>query len=84
MSFSKSDLIDEVSAVTSLPKTKVKEVLTAAFDSITAKGEAQIHGFGTFKTQERAARTGRNPKTGEPISIAATTKLTFNATKRKD
>jgi DNA-binding protein HU-beta len=36
-------------------------------------------GFGTFKSSKRAARTGKNPKTGEPLKIAATTVPKFSA-----
>lgn len=82
MSFSKGALIEVVGNRTGIPQTKVKEVLTAAFDVITEQGEAVIHNFGVFKTKERAERVGRNPITGEPMKIPAKTVLTFKATKR--
>lgn len=40
-----------------------------------------IHGLGTFKVKERAARKGRNPKTGEEVTIAASKKVAFSASK---
>ncbi len=60
-------------------------VVEAVFDTITktlAKGEeVAIAGFGVFKTVKRAARMGINPKTGEKIQIAASTKPKFRAGK---
>ena len=45
-----------------------------------AKGEdVRLAGFGAFETRERAARTGRNPQTGEEIAIAASTSVGFKA-----
>jgi DNA-binding protein HU-beta len=52
------------------------EIITAA----VAKGEdVALVGFGTFKPAKRAARTGKNPKTGEVLNIAATTVPKFSA-----
>ena len=45
------------------------------------KGKVQLVGFGTFETTERAARTGRNPQTGETIEIKASTAPKFKAGK---
>ena len=63
--------------------TAAEEILTAALDVIgeqLAKGEeVRLAGFGTFETRERAARTGRNPQTGEEIAIAASTSVGFKA-----
>lgn len=61
------------------------EAVDAIFDTITktlSRGEeVAIAGFGTFKVAKRAARMGRNPKTGESIQIAASTKPKFRAGK---
>ncbi|MBK5912981.1 DNA-binding protein [Rhodocyclus purpureus] len=73
----KSDLIDAIAARTDLSKAAAGKALDAVVDSIVeavAKGETvNLVGFGAFKATARAAREGKNPKTGEKISIAATT-----------
>lgn len=60
---------------------KIGDVVDAVFESITdelsAGRDVSYTGFGTFKVQERAARTGRNPQTGEPMQIAASKTVTF-------
>jgi DNA-binding protein HU-beta len=57
-------------------------VFTVSLSSILANGsEVTLIGFGSFKITERAARTGRNPKTGEPIQIPASKVPTFKAGK---
>lgn len=48
-------------------------------DALEETGKATIRGFGTFKVTSRAARTGRNPKTGEPVDIPAQDTITFKA-----
>ncbi len=72
---SKSDIVDKVAAEAGITKTQASTALDAAVNSITAslkKGErVTLVGFGTFSTSQRKARTGRNPKTGEPVKIAA-------------
>ncbi len=45
---------------------------------LTSGDEIRIHGFGTFKTAERAARTGRNPRTGEAVKVAARRVVKFS------
>jgi nucleoid DNA-binding protein len=56
------------------------EVVTRAIRSLANRNEkVTIRDFGTFKVQHRAARTGRNPRTGEPLPIAAKDVLTFKA-----
>jgi len=64
-------------------KRQAEEALNAVLDSIVAgvkKGEkVQIIGFGTFEVKERAARMGRNPKTGESMPIPASKTLGFKA-----
>ena len=81
----KQDLINKVSTETGLSKADAKNAVEAVFGSIKAaltEGDiAQFIGFGTFKVTDRAARTGRNPKTGEEIQIAASKVPTFKAGK---
>ncbi|MGB9885777.1 MAG: HU family DNA-binding protein [Moorellales bacterium] len=77
----KMDLINSVAEKTEMTKKDAEKVINAVFDSIgeaLANGEkVQLVGFGTFEVRERAARTGRNPRTGEEISIPATRVPTF-------
>jgi DNA-binding protein HU-beta len=63
-------------------KRAAQEAVDAVLDSI-AKGVkkdkvVQLIGFGTFKVSKRAARKGRNPKTGEPLKIAASKSVRFS------
>jgi DNA-binding protein HU-beta len=62
-------------------KEIVDGVFTAITDSLTKGETVRINGIGTFKVKERAARTGRNPKTGEPLEIAASKAVSFSAAK---
>jgi DNA-binding protein HU-beta len=66
-------------------KTQAKSAVEAVFDTIVktmGRGEdVAITGFGTFRVAKRAARMGVNPKTGEKIHIAASTKPKFRAGK---
>lgn len=82
-----SRLIDEVKR--NAPELGSTAAARAAVDAvceairtITADDEkVRIHGFGTFERKLRAGRTGRNPRTGEPVQIAARKALVFKATK---
>ena len=81
---SKQDVIEKVAEKTKLPKSEVATVLNEVLDAITAgmkTGEVVLTGFGTFKTSKRAARDGRNPKTGAAIKIPAMTVPRFKAGK---
>lgn len=77
----KSDLIAHVAENTGTSKTDATAALDAILDGIAdelaAGNQVVLAGFGTFETRERAARTGRNPQTGEEIEIAATTAAAF-------
>ena len=53
----------------------------AIIDEVVAGGKVQLVGFGTFEVSERAARTGRNPQTGETIEIGASKAPKFKAGK---
>lgn len=71
----KSELIDKVAASADIPKAVAGRALDAVIESITGalkEGDSVVLvGFGTFAVKDRAARTGRNPQTGNPIEIAA-------------
>ncbi|MFD7079085.1 HU family DNA-binding protein [Streptomyces sp. NPDC059918] len=81
----KQELIDLVSEETEASRASVNKVLDAALHTIksaVAEGDSvQLIGFGSFAAGERAARTGRNPKTGEPMELAAARVVKFTAGK---
>jgi integration host factor beta subunit len=77
----KSDLVDTVAAKTEQAKNLVQLVVDGTIDAIAdalASGDKiDLRGFGTFGVRESAARTGRNPQTGEAINIPARRVPTF-------
>lgn len=79
----KKDLINHVAAAAELSKADAEKAIDAVFggisDAMKAKDTAIFVGFGTFKVEERAARTGRNPQTGSEIQIAAKSVVKFKA-----
>ena len=81
----KTELISAMSEKSELTKVDTEKALKAFIDTVTEelknKGKVQLVGFGTFETSERAARTGRNPQTGETIEIKASTSPKFKAGK---
>jgi DNA-binding protein HU-beta len=81
----KAELIDAVTTQAGLQKADATRAVDAVFDSITGalkSGDAvSLLGFGTFVVKVRAARAGRNPRTGETIEIAASKAPTFKAGK---
>lgn len=81
----KAELIEAVAEAADISKAGAARAVDAVLDSITTamkKGDqVTLVGFGTFLVRERAARTGRNPKTGEPINIAAAKVPSFKAGK---
>jgi len=81
----KADLIDAVADRARLSKADATRALDSTFEAITRtlkKGEkVALVGFGTFVVRKRAARTGRNPKTGAAIRIAAARMPAFKAGK---
>ena len=81
----KTELISAISEKSELTKVDTEKALKAFIDTVTEelknKGKVQLVGFGTFETSERAARTGRNPQTGETIEIKASTSPKFKAGK---
>ena len=81
----KSDLADMVAQQKNLPRPQVEETIDSLLDAVAeglAKGERiDFRGFGAFAVRESAARTGRNPRTGESIQIAARKTPTFKVGK---
>jgi DNA-binding protein HU-beta len=75
LDMNKTELINSVATQSELTKKDATKAVDALFETILntlAKEEKiQLIGFGTFEVRERAARTGRNPQTGEEIQIAA-------------
>lgn len=71
----KADLIEEVCRTGHLTRKESETVIETVFDSIVdslrAGDKIEIRGFGSFRTRQRDARTGRNPKTGEPVAVPA-------------
>ena len=83
----KNDIVDHVvSNVEGLTKKQVSEALDAVFGYVTsqlADGErVQVAGFGTFTVSARGERQGRNPRTGETITIAASNNVRFKPGKQ--
>jgi DNA-binding protein HU-beta len=79
----KTELIEQFAAATNMSKAAAGDSLNALTGiitkALTAKDSVTIVGFGTFSTSKRAARTGRNPKTGATLKIAATVVPKFKA-----
>lgn len=79
----KSELVEATAKAADISKAAAERALSAVIDSVVktvAKGDTvTLVGFGTFKSAKRAARTGKNPKTGEALKIAATTVPKFSA-----
>ena len=71
----KSELVDRIAADSDISKAAAAKALDAALDGITdalkQSDSVALVGFGTFSVRDRAARSGRNPQTGETIQIAA-------------
>jgi len=81
----KAELVNHVATEANIGKAEAVAAVEAVLSGITgtlAKGEAvSLVGFGTFSVAERAARTARNPRTGEPIEVAASKSPKFKAGK---
>ena len=79
----KSELVEATAKAADISKSAAERAVSAMIDAVVktvAKGDTvTLVGFGTFKPAKRAARTGKNPKTGEPLKIAATTVPKFTA-----
>jgi DNA-binding protein HU-beta len=81
----KSELIDSIAASADLSKADAGRALDSVIDSVTGAlkngDQVSLVGFGTFSVKQRAARTGRNPRTGEAIQIKASNVPGFKAGK---
>lgn len=79
----KAELIESIQTALGKDATKraadeaLDAVLTSIANGVKADKKVQIIGFGTFEVKERAARTGRNPKTGESMQISASKSVGF-------
>jgi len=81
----KQDLISSVAETSGLSKSDATKAVESVFDAISTalkKGdEVRLVGFGTFSVSQRKASTGRNPRTGETMTIKASTQPKFKAGK---
>ena len=79
----KTELVAAVAVQATLSKKDAEKALNAVVDAITnalTEGDkVQLVGFGTFEVRDREARTGKNPRTGETIKIAASKAPAFKA-----
>ena len=80
-----AELVERVATDTAINTDDARKIIDGVLRAITAAAlrgeEVALNGFGRFKVADRAERQGRNPGTGEPITIAAQKKLTFMAAK---
>lgn len=81
----KAELIEALAKKADVSKAAAGRMLDGFLESVTTElkkgGKVTLVGFGTFATGKRAARTGRNPRTGEPIEIPASKVPGFKAGK---
>ncbi len=81
----KADLVGKVAEEAGLTKKDAEKAINAFVvsvqEALVKKDKVQLIGFGTFEVKERAARTGRNPQTGEAIKIAASKAPVFKVGK---
>ena len=79
----KTELVEAIASSTEMTKTDVDKVVTAFVDVVTealVKGDkVSLKGFGNFEVRERGERTGRNPRTGETMTISASKAPAFKA-----
>ena len=77
----KQELVNAIATETGLSKKDTEATLNSfvnvVSNALSKKDKVQLIGFGTFETRKRAARTGRNPQTGEEIKIKASTVPAF-------
>jgi len=82
----KKELINQIAASSNITKVAADRVLLGMLEAITdslQKGEnVTLIGFGTFSTNKRSARAGRNPQSGKSIKIPAKTVVKFKAGKK--
>lgn len=81
----RNDLIDAIAAEGPGSKADAKAIVDAVFEQLAAAlsngDEIRINNFGTFTTSRRAAREGRNPRSGEIMRFAASTAVRFKPSK---
>ncbi|MCQ2463662.1 MAG: HU family DNA-binding protein [Clostridia bacterium] len=81
----KNELINAVAAKAEFSKKDAEAAVNAVFaavtDALAAGDKLSVIGYGTFEVKERAAKSGRNPRTGEAITIAASKVPAFKAGK---
>ena len=81
----KTELVEAIAESADISKAKAGQALDGMVDAITSTlkdgDTVSLIGFGTFLVRDRAARTGRNPKTGETIQIKASKSPAFKAGK---
>jgi len=81
----KAEMVETVASKVDLPRAVAERAVSTMFEEVTEalkRGDkVNISGFGTFSVSDRKARTGRNPKTGETIQIAASRAAKFKAGK---
>jgi DNA-binding protein HU-beta len=79
----KAEIIDAVADICDVSKSEAQRAVDAVFstiaDNLTRGEEVRLTGFGSFSVAQRAARSGRNPKTGETIQIKASKQPKFKA-----
>lgn len=87
MSYTKEKLASDLADLRNVSKASAAETIDAVLNLITGAVEAgekvALRGFGTFVQKARPARTGRNPNTGQPVDIPASTAVQFKAAKAK-
>ena len=81
----KASLVEKVQGVLGGTKAEAERAVEALFDAITGElkkgGEVSVAGFGIFSVKARAARTARNPRTGETVNVPAMNVPKFRAAK---
>ena len=81
----KASLVEKVQSVLGGTKADAERAVEALFDAITGElkkgGEVSVAGFGIFSAKKRAARTARNPRTGESVKVPAMNVPKFRAAK---
>ena len=79
----KSDIVDHLHSTLGLNKSESKEIVESFFneiaESLVKDEEVKLSGFGNFELIRKKARPGRNPKTGEVVTVSARKVVTFRA-----
>ena len=85
MKYTKTDLLTDIAAQAGVTRVQAETIVATFINTLvtrTMEGrKVSWPGFGSFQTSQRAARTGRNPQTGETIQIPASTYMKFSAAK---